>query len=1128
MDNFNYNIGSGLTDINATSVTTDTLVCDDMNSQSGIINLNTSSLSNIQNLTLNNTAYLKTTYLQNSGLYLRTLGDTNHGLIHYATVDGPRLFGYAGGALGTTSTGTVNALSWNSAGNVGISTTSPAYTLDVNGTSAMRNGNANVYWNRNQILFGYNNTNTYQHAINTRHDGGGGNKNSIDFLLWDNNVSSTTLGTKNTMSITASGVGINTSNPARALDVVGDIRGSNLETSNLIKYRGQNVLDTDGKIDFSWIKNAPIQDDGTGVIVIPIPVITNIYTNINPSINTDTGGTGDENYSPGDNAIHVHWKNVQYHPFYCRSGTDEQVAFGSNVFIEKNSKIYGVDSVDLIKTDAGRIRTLDTNLLNPVVFYDFANQEMFLKVINCNSNINASNISSCNITSSNSTFYNVYVQSNINSSNINSSNIYSSNFDTRVLYATQSVLSNATLCNALFTSNATVNYTLISSNINSSNIYASNIETRTFISSNGVFSNLNTNFLTATYTTTDNGIVNQNLTVTNNVYTSNITCCNVKDLSNNYHTFSNMSWKFNDSNIYHGLFEKVIAIGQSNATEKLDILGNIKVSGGGIFANSKFVINSNPANPHCLTINNSNMFRADGTIGNDFLSQLNILAGNLTFTGTAGDIFNPQTQSSNLLTNFNSVIWKPTYHDSNYNLGFSSNVYFNRFSQLCTTEPAWDYSKSNNGMYKTFNAPFVRSNVVINFSNYTATLCNIFSSNATISNNIYTSNISASNITTSNLISLNANLSNLWASNVGINQVNPLYNLDVNGGARIQKDLLVNNNITCGCNLTVASNLGVGTTSPTYRLDVNGDGLIRGTTAWNAIGQQANLFLGDGFNKIAGEFGGGIVLQPYGTTKPFVVQQNTGNVGIGYSNPSYKLDINGTGLRLLGGAGATPTILYLNSTGAGNTTSQLQFVNSGHSITCTDSNSYAGITNVGGGHNIYYSSGGHNFSGTARFDNMQVRSSSTLELGQGVAGKDSAAGRIGYQTYTSGALDIVGAGTTGGNRKVKLWDNVEIPGSLTVGGSTLFKQMFFGSYTIGSSSTDVVTTNFTLALGGATANYIVFPSVQQTTSFNDYFALKWDRVSSSGTNNTFAIHLVRGNGSSWSASVAIHYMVVVL
>jgi hypothetical protein len=84
----------------------------------------------------------------------------------------------------------------------------------------------------------------------------------------------------------------------------------------------------------------------------------------------------------------------------------------------------------------------------------------------------------------------------------------------------------------------------------------------------------------------------------------------------------------------------------------------------------------------------------------------------------------------------------------------------------------------------------------------------------------------------------------------------------------------------------------------------------------------------------------------------------------------------GTGMRLQGGTGTTPTVFYLNSTGSSTTTSIVQFVNNGHQIVCTDSNTYAGIPSIGSGHNIYYMSGGHNFSGNATFrDNVGIGTS---------------------------------------------------------------------------------------------------------------------------------------------------------
>lgn len=59
--------------------------------------------------------------------------------------------------------------------------------------------------------------------------------------------------------------------------------------------------------------------------------------------------------------------------------------------------------------------------------------------------------------------------------------------------------------------------------------------------------------------------------------------------------------------------------------------------------------------------------------------------------------------------------------------------------------------------------------------------------------------------------------------------------------------------------------------------------------------------------------------------------------------------------------------------------------------------------------------------GTVKSTGVALTGASPLELGVGVAGKQNDAGKFGYQLFTADALDIVGAGTTGSNRKVKIW-----------------------------------------------------------------------------------------------------------
>ncbi len=60
----------------------------------------------------------------------------------------------------------------------------------------------------------------------------------------------------------------------------------------------------------------------------------------------------------------------------------------------------------------------------------------------------------------------------------------------------------------------------------------------------------------------------------------------------------------------------------------------------------------------------------------------------------------------------------------------------------------------------------------------------------------------------------------------------------------------------------------------------------------------------------------------------------------------------------------------------------------------------------------------------------------TIELSRNVT-KESNAGKIGYQLFTADALDIVGAGTTGSNRKIKLWaeGGATFTGALSVTGA---------------------------------------------------------------------------------------------
>ena len=88
--------------------------------------------------------------LNDYDLYFRSGTDRNHGLGWYGPgskpfagilLDGPVLYGWNGGGLGSKSGGDKFALNWDGAGNVGIGVTVPTAKLDVNGAIKVSSNN---------------------------------------------------------------------------------------------------------------------------------------------------------------------------------------------------------------------------------------------------------------------------------------------------------------------------------------------------------------------------------------------------------------------------------------------------------------------------------------------------------------------------------------------------------------------------------------------------------------------------------------------------------------------------------------------------------------------------------------------------------------------------------------------------------------------------------------------------------------------------------------------------------------------------------------------------------------------------------------------------------------------------
>jgi hypothetical protein len=267
-------------------------------------------------------------------------------------------------------------------------------------------------------------------------------------------------------------------------------------------------------------------------------------------------------------------------------------------------------------------------------------------------------------------------------------------------------------------------------------------------------------------------------------------------------------------------------------------------------------------------------------------------------------------------------------------------------------------------------------------------------------------------------------------------------------------------------------NVGIGTVSPDAKLDVSGylifdtanftsfkrsNGnvnakgiLLDGTLGLQEIEWLTSLFgNGYGFREYGTDTGAGTQLRIAGRNNSasftdILTIKDTGNVGIGTINPVDKLHIAGGGRLRLGKTDAVNEggEMIFEGTGANTDwimdvyTNRLRVFDGAAGterfVIRSDGNVGIGATNPGARLHVA--------------GNVKIDSANTLEFGAGVAGKEASAGKIGYQTWSAapnGALDIVGAGASVGTRKVKLWDNVEIPGDLTVTGKNNSSSAYF-------------------------------------------------------------------------------------
>lgn len=171
------------------------------------------------------------------------------------------------------------------------------------------------------------------------------------------------------------------------------------------------------------------------------------------------------------------------------------------------------------------------------------------------------------------------------------------------------------------------------------------------------------------------------------------------------------------------------------------------------------------------------------------------------------------------------------------------------------------------------------------------------------------------------------------------------------------------------------------------------------------------------------------------TTTGSDIYYNTGKVGIGTSTPVSGLTLIDN-ITIAPGKGLFQNIYYSTDwkfLGNGHGTAYYQnasgdlifsyFGNNtdGAGLTATEINLMALTTAGNVGIGTSSPTAKLHLAATTKTAALKIDGDAFLEFGAGVSGKDVSAGKMGYQVFSSDALDIVGAGTSTANRKIKFW-----------------------------------------------------------------------------------------------------------
>lgn len=269
----------------------------------------------------------------------------------------------------------------NSGTNIGIGLTAPLAYLDITGNNIgsnalqLRSGNLSNATFSNQILFGYNNSANYRHAIKTRHQSGASQGNAIDFYTWNYGVDvSGTVGTKHLMTLDGTGyVGIGITTPLEKLHINGSARidGGKLDFRNtgqstfIGEYAGSNDDNTNNQntalgaySQFNTTSGYRNVSNGTNALYSNTIGYNNVAVGFNASL-SNSSGYG--NVAIGEGSL-----------YFNQTGS-ENVAIGklSGIANLGSGNIFIGNSAGANELGSNKLYIDNNNTLSPLIYGEF-------------------------------------------------------------------------------------------------------------------------------------------------------------------------------------------------------------------------------------------------------------------------------------------------------------------------------------------------------------------------------------------------------------------------------------------------------------------------------------------------------------------------------------------------------------------------------------------------------------------------------------------------------------------------------------------------------------------------------------------------------------------------------------